>query len=183
MDSSVVRAIPPLYAAWAPIGKQAVVPIVGSHDKRTLSGVLNILSGDWLTLVTNGFDRFDFQALLRRVRHHWRGWRIVLFLDRNRAHTAADSRGLAKTLHIELRWLPTACPELNVMDTLWRQAKAVVAANEPTPNVDATVQAVVEYIETLPPKARLRKAGVLAEDFWLADVVAAHVSKNFCGPT
>jgi hypothetical protein len=41
------------------------------------------------------------------------GWRFVLFLDRGSPHTARASRRLARGLGIELRLLPTACPEQN----------------------------------------------------------------------
>ena len=178
MDSTILREIPPLYSAWAPIGQQAVVPIVGGHGKRVLSGGINLQTGACLTHVTPSFRQDDFQAVLQATRAHWRGWRIVLFVDRNGAHTADRSVALAHALAIELRWLPTACPELNVMDTLWRSAKAAVAANEPNPDVDETTQAVIDYILQLRPHERLRKAGVLSDHFWLADVREAHVSKN-----
>jgi hypothetical protein len=179
MDSTIIREIPPLYSAWAPIGKQAVVPIVGGHAKRVLSGVINLVTGTCVTHVTPSFRREDFQDLLHRVRSHWRGWHIVLFVDRHGAHTAISSRRLAKVLGIELRWLPTACPELNVMDTLWRNAKAEVVANEPNPDVDETVHAVIDYLEALTSRDRLRKAGILSDDFWMADIRASRMSKDF----
>jgi hypothetical protein len=183
MDSTIIREIPPLYHAWAPIGQQAVVPIVGGHAKRVLTGGINILSGAYIAEVTRSFGQTDFQTFLRRIRSHWRGWNIVLVLDRHGAHTAATSRRLARAFRIELRWLPTACPELNVMDTLWRNAKAEVVANEPTPNVDQTVRAVIDHLDCLHPQDRLRKAGILSDTFWMADVRAAHMSTYFYGPT
>jgi transposase len=183
MDSTIIREIPPLYHGWAPIGEQAVVPITGNHAKRVLSGVLNILSGQCLMDVTRRFRQGEFQSLLRQIRRCWRGWQIVLFLDRHGAHVAPGTRRLAKALHIELRFLPTACPELNVMDTLWRKAKAEALANEPTPDVDDSVAAAITFIRDLSAAQRLRKAGVHSRNFWLADVLAARVSKNYPGPT
>jgi hypothetical protein len=46
-----------------------------------------------------------------------------------------------------------------------------VAANEPTPNVEATARRAQDYVHSLSPKERLEKAGVLSQDFWLADVL------------
>ena len=89
------------------------------------------------------------------------------------------SVALARALGIKLRWLPTACPELNVMDTLWHAAKANTVANEPTPNVDDTTQAMIHYLAHLTRHERLRKAGVLSDDFWLKAVCSAHVSRYF----
>lgn len=107
---------------WAPIGQQARVPITGSHDRRFLTGVINIQTGDYIDYVSTQFHQEQFQEVLRQIRAHWRGWRIVLFLDRNKPHRADASRKLARDLHIQLRWLPKACSELNVMDHLWRHA-------------------------------------------------------------
>lgn len=174
MDSTIIREIPPLYHAWARIGEQAVVPIVGAHAKRVLTGAISILSGTHLSMVTRTFGQAEFQDLLRRIRSRWRGWRIVLFLDRNSAHTSAASRQLAAELAIELRWLPTACPELNVMDTLWRNVKAETIANEPCPDVDESVQAVVDHLEQLRPYDRLQKAGAMSPTSWIASIRRAH---------
>ncbi|MBI5029775.1 MAG: hypothetical protein HZB51_04555 [Chloroflexi bacterium] len=49
--------------------------------------------------------------------------------------------------------------------------KDEVAANEPTPNVDATARGAQDYDHSLSPKERLEKAGVLSKDFWLVDVL------------
>ena len=98
------------------------------------------------------------------------GW-VVLFLDRHSGHTAKRSRALADQLGIELRWLPTACPELNPVDHLWRAVVQNVTANEPTPNLDETVERIQRYLRSLSRHERLRKAGVLSDTSWLADVI------------
>jgi hypothetical protein len=166
-DSTIVREIPPLYSAWAPVGKRAIVPIVGSHDKRVLTGALNIQTGAWYPLVTTDFQQEEFHVFLSGIRAKWRGWNIVLFIDRHSVHRAPSSKRHARTLGIKTRWLPTATPHLNPMDTLWRHGKEEAIANEPTPDVDQTVDRLVRYIDGLSPKERLRKAGVLSPDFWL----------------
>lgn len=171
LDSTIFSEVPPLRAMWAPIGQQACVPIVGTHGRRFLTGVMNIQTGDYIDFVSAVFHQEQFQAMLHQIRRHWRGWRIVLFLDRNSPHTAYASRKLARDLGIQLRWLPKACSELNVVDHLWRHVKDDVAANEPTPNVAQTVRHAQHYVHALTPKQRLQKAGVRSTDFWLADVL------------
>lgn len=171
LDSTIFSEVPPLRAMWAPIGQQAKVPIWGSHGRRFLTGVLNIQTGAYLDAISTEFHQEHFQTFLRQIRSHWRGWRIVLFLDRNSPHKAHRSRALARELAIQLRWLPKACSELNVMDQLWRHVKADVAANEPVPILDATVRRASVYMHSMSPQERLRKAGVLSADFWLADIL------------
>ena len=176
MDSKTIREIPPLRAAWTRRGEQACVPIIGSHAKRVLAGVMNILTGHYVPYVSASFSQGHFQDLLQLVRAQWRGWHLVLFLDRATVHTADASQALAAALPIELRWLPTACPELNVMDCLWRHGKDHIVANEPTPILDHTVSMVISYLDSLNAHERLTKAGVFAEHFWLAAVRKALLS-------
>lgn len=171
LDSTIFSEVPPLRAMWAPIGQQARVPVMGSHARRFLTGVINIQTGDYIDAVSDEFHQEHFQAMLSQMRQHWRGWHIILFLDRNSPHTADASQELARDLGIQLRWLPKACSELNVMDQLWRHVKNDVAANEPTPNVDETACRAQDYVHALSPRERLEKAGVLSEDFWLADIL------------
>ena len=171
LDSTIFTQVPPLRAMWALIGQQARVPITGEHDRRILTGVMNIRTGDYLDFASAQCHQEHFQKILREIRRHWRGWHIVLFIDRNTSHKAGASRRLARELNIQLRWLPKACSELNVMDHLWRHVKDLISANEPTPNVHATVERARREIRQMSPKERLQKAGVRSKDFWLADVL------------
>ncbi len=170
MDSITIREIPPLSRLWTPVAQPARIPIIGSHHKQVLSGVMNILSGRCLSYVSPTFNQTTFHAVLTQTRTLWRGWHIVLFLDKHSAHRTKSSQILAKQLAIELRFLPTACPELNVMDCLWRHVRDEVLANEPCPQLDKTVTRVIAYLDTLSSSQRLAKAGVFADAFWLADI-------------
>jgi transposase len=171
IDQKVINEVPPLRAMWAPIGEPACVPIIAAHNVCTVNCVLNIKSGDCLLHVSERYRNPDFQTILRRIHAHWRGWHVVLFLDKHPAQWALASRALAFQLGIQLRWLPTACPELNVVDQLWNRVVPAVLANEPTPVLDATMQRLVQHILDLSPEQRRRQAGILSENFWLADLL------------
>jgi hypothetical protein len=146
------------------------VPITGNRSKRILlHGTINISSGDVLLLITREWVQETHQVFLRMIRSHWRGWHIVLFEDRGSPHTAEESVGLAHTLGIEVRWLPRAAPELNAMDQLWRRIKGAVLASRPTQSIDTSADRACDYILGLSRQERLRKAGVLSGNFWLAD--------------
>ena len=169
-DSLIINEVPPLQAVWAPVGTQACVPIIAAHDRRVLTGVLNIQTGSSILISTEQYTQVEFQTILPLIRRHWRGWRIVLFVDKHSAQTARGSRRLARLLRIELRWLPKACPELNPVDHLWRHLTRDVLANEPTPTLDGTVQQIFDYWWSLTPRERLRQAGVLSANFWMSDL-------------
>ncbi len=156
---------------WAPIGQQAKVPILGQHrDKRILTGVLNIQTGSYFQYSSEAYTQATFHMILKLLRRHWRGWQIVMFVDKISAQWAHSSRRLAKDLGIQLRWLPKACPELNPLDHLWRHLKREILANEPLPDLATTLKHACSYLNDLLPHERLRKAGVLSHCFWLQDV-------------
>jgi transposase len=149
------------------VGEPAEVPITGNRAKTVLFGALNPATGTvWLDEAAK-WNQHTFQDHLRNVRLVWRGWKIVLFVDRGSPHTAGASQALALALGIELRFLPTACPELNPVEGLWRHLKGRVLANEPTPDLDASVDRIIEEVFELSGTERLRLAGVLSGNFWL----------------
>jgi hypothetical protein len=53
------------------------------------------------------------------------------------------------------------------MDHLWRHGKATVCANYQYATLQEEVSCFTDYLQSLSPKERLRKAGVLSKDFWL----------------
>jgi transposase len=109
------------------------------------------------------------QVFLQRVRSHWRGWNVVLFEDRGSPPPAEERVALARERGLEIRWLPQATPALNAMDQLWRHTKGEALASRPTPSIDASAAGACNYLLGLSPYERLRKAGVLSGNFWLAD--------------
>lgn len=143
------------------------MPITGNRARRVAYGALNIGTGALLLDPAAKWDQHTFQAHLRHLRSQWRGWNVVLFLDRGSPHTAKASRALAKELGIELRFLPTACPELNPLEGLWREIKGHVLANEPTPDLDVSLRRAFEHLRAMNGRQRLTTAGVLSGSFWL----------------
>lgn len=173
MDETILTERPPLRKAWARGGKQALVPITGNRDKRVLYGALNIKTGSMLLSDAPVWNQDEFQIFLLMIDQLWRGWHIVLFLDRGSPHLADLSLDLAAELHMELRWLPKACPQLNPMDHLWRHLKNEVLPNESIP-IDEMVARSYDYFSNLTPKEILIKAGVLSLKFWLSNAIRKH---------
>jgi hypothetical protein len=166
-DATILTETPPLVAAWSLVGRQAEVPITGNRGKVVVYGSLNPATGKlWLDEAAT-WNQWTFQDHLRSIRSVWRGWHVVLFLDRGSPHTAGASRELAAELGVELRFLPTACPELNPVEGLWRHAKGRVLANEPTPDLGHSLGRVCDELFLMSPTERLRLAGVLSGNFWL----------------
>jgi hypothetical protein len=119
-------------------------------------------------LLTEDWTAAPHQAFWRHVRQAWRGWPTVLVADRGSPRTAKARRALASAVDLEVRWLPTATPELNAGEGLWRGAKGSGLANRAGHSIDEAADAACRYLLDLTPRQRLRLAGVLSGHFWLA---------------
>jgi transposase len=167
LDEVIITETPPLYCCYGRMGQQVSVPITGNRAKRIVHGALNITTGELLLLITEVWDEVTHQFFLEMIHRHWRGWRIILFEDRGTPHTAEESLSLAKTLGMQVRLLPRACPELNAMDHLFRFVKSRGVANQPTRSIDESAMSACDSLCSLSRQERLTKAGVLSGDFWL----------------
>lgn len=123
LDETIITETPPLYEVYGHIGEQVRIPISGNRSKRIIHGVINVNSGNIDLLITRHWTAQSHMHFLEMIRSKWRGWNIILFENRGSPHTAEESRELAASLGIEIRLLPKATPEMNVMDQLWKHVK------------------------------------------------------------
>lgn len=170
-DETDLLLFPPLRSCWSPVAQPREVVLCGRNARRVVFGALNLRTGYRYMLVRERQRAVDFQAFLRGLQNRYRGWHVALVLDEDPSHTAKGSVRLAESLGMELLWLPKRCPELNPMDALWGQAKDVVCADKQYHDLDEQVDRFIRHLEGLTPQRALHTAGVLAEDFWLRDVL------------
>ena len=166
-DETILRELPPLRACWAKRGERAVVPITGNNARRCIFGVLNPRTGKRLFCIRRRNRGEDFRAFLHQVRARYKRWPICMILDQASSHTAKITQAEAEALRIELAWLPTACPELNPNELLWKSGKQNVSANRTFATVDQQARAFVEYLLALTPAAARKASGVMSPTFWL----------------
>ena len=186
-DETTLRLLPPLRAAWAPRGQQAIVPISGENAQRVLFGALNVATGHRVILRRPRPCAADFQAFLRALRagHYRAGQPIWLLLDRATCHTAASSLALAARLDITLLWLPRQCSELNAMDHLWRHLKDDLAANRQRADIDALARQAEAWVLALsaqrhPAQSRPALKELLAEKY-AHELLSSYLDQNFDG--
>jgi transposase len=165
-DETDLLLLPPLRAGWARRGQPAPIPLSGQNARRTVFGSLNLRTGHALFLAQKPKRAGNFQAFLKRIRQHYRGWSVALLLDETSCHTAQGSLRLAHALGIRLLWLPKRSPRLNPVEHLWRD-EGVLCANYQDACLDHQVGGFIDYLQNLSASQRLRKAGVLSKKFWL----------------
>lgn len=139
----------------------------GRNARRVLFGALNLRTGYRLVLDREHQRAGDFQAFLRLIHEHYRGWHVVLLLDEDPSHTAAGSQRLAAEFGVQLVWLPKRCPELNPLDHWWGHAKEAMCGNRQDATIEGLVARFKEHVLGLSRWEALTQAGVLSADFWL----------------
>jgi hypothetical protein len=167
-EATRLRLFPPLRAAWARRGQQAVGPVSGRKDRRVLFGAFHPRTAQRIVVQSERETGPGARALLAEWRRRYRAAPTIwVLLDRGPAHTAAPTQPLAAQLNMQLIWLPQQWPELNAMDQLWRELKRLVAVNRQPESVEHLAQPAESWLLELSPQEALRKAGVLSGKFWL----------------
>ena len=170
-DWTLLRLFPPLRAAWAPVGTTTEVLITGRNAKVVLFGAISLATAHRVVVARARAAGADARAFLLELRQRYRGWGTLwLLADRATGHTDHQTQALAERLDIRFVWLPTQASELNAMDQLWRELKAVIAANRQAPTIAALAASAQLWVLMLSPTEARRKAGLLSPHFWLRDL-------------
>jgi transposase len=166
-DETDILLFPPLGAAWSRRGQPAPVVLSGRNARRVVFGTISLTTGHRVLWVSHRQRAEDFQAFSHVLQGHYRGWSVVLLLDRDSSHTAKASQEVARELGMERLWLPLRSPELNAIDHWWRDAKKLVCTNRQYADIDDQAKRFVTYLQGLSPHQAMRKAGMLSKHFWL----------------
>lgn len=166
-DETILREFPPLRACWGKVGSPVEVAITGSNARRVVFGALNPFTGTRVSRTTTRNSGPEFRAFLELLRGTYKRWDILLILDRASSHTAKATEVLAAELRIHLAWLPTACPELNPIEPLWRDGKQRVSANRVYDSIDEQADRFTDHLCGLSNAEALRLSGVQSGNYWL----------------
>lgn len=129
-DESEALTHPYLAYVWAKRGADLRVPAPGQAKRRAMIGVLDFHRRK-MTVVTRATKRStDFIALLERIDrdHSPKPGRpftpVVMVIDNGPIHTSKASRAaLEARPWLTPEWLPKYAPELNDIETRWRDLK------------------------------------------------------------
>ncbi len=93
----------------------------------TILWAINIVNTTKLTSIVteDNCDQEMAQALLREVRKDYPDWKeIVMIKDNAKYHHANSVQELAKELNIRIVFLPAYCPNLNLIERVWKFMKS-----------------------------------------------------------
>jgi transposase len=149
-DESEALTHPYLARAWAKRGADLRVPAPGQSKKVAMMGALDWLSGELIIATSRTKRSADFIALLETLdlRYGPKPGKTVkpavIVLDNGPIHTSKAARAaLAARAHwLTVEWLPKYAPELNDIETVWRDLKAHHLAHRTFRSADDLEQAI-----------------------------------------
>lgn len=167
-DETTLREFPPLRACWSRRGEQAHVVVSGRNPSRILLGALNVVTGQFVRLVRERCCTADTHAFVKHLGRVRPTIPKLLVWDNAPPHHPRVVRQAAEAAHIQIAFLPFRAPELMPCEDLWRQLKAVVAANRAYADVSELAHRAVAWLDAIPRADRLRRAGLTSSKFnWL----------------
>lgn len=135
---------PRLGRLWMKRGTRIRVPTKSQHRQRlNLFGWVEPLRGRYGFLRILQGDRKGFVKFLKAVHRRFKGWRIYLYVDKAKWHQGPEIDSfLADHPHVDLEYLPTYHPELNLVDRLWKQLRYEVTTSKYFPALDDILFAI-----------------------------------------
>lgn len=152
LDSTDLHWCPDLGSSYGPVGTQLKVDTPGVENPwYALFGSLSFPSGEGLYTV---HERKRSAELVEHIRlliesDRTAFWFVVL--DNASAHTTAAVDAFVEQHRdrLELVYLPTYSPHLNLIERLWRVMRSQVTRNRFYASLTALAQAVVNWLSTL----------------------------------
>ena len=155
-DEAEFHLYPYLALVWGVMGSpQPQVQTPGKNQKRVLYGGLNLdtgkLTGHWAATKSGS----HFIEFLQALMTDYPDQSILLVTDNGSFHhTKAVSVFLeANREHLEVKWLPPYCPDLNDIERTWRRLKASHASNFLFNSLDHLIANVERGIDELNAQA------------------------------
>jgi transposase len=130
-DEMEIHLHPALTRMWAPVARQPEVPAPGKNQKKVIYGGVDYKTGKLTYTVADSKCATSFLVFLVTLLTAYAGKKICMVCDNGRFHTtkAVTAWLDAHRDRIEVYWLPSYCPSLNLIERLWGHLKRTVLAN------------------------------------------------------
>jgi transposase len=153
LDSTDLHWCPDIGPTYVPAGEQIKVDTPGLENPwYALFGSLHFPTGEGLYTIHERKRAVDFLEHLRLLidLDPNRFWFVVL--DNASAHKtpAVDEFAVQHQERLELVYLPTYSPHLNLIERLWRLMRNHVTRNRFYESLPALAEATVKWLDTLP---------------------------------
>ena len=136
------------------------------RKRYNVLGALNAVSHKLIQVTNHSYINAESVCLLlRAVAEATTGIPITLVLDNARYQKCAVVQALAQQLNIELLYLPSYSPNLNLIERVWRFVKSECLRTIHYDNYDEFTTAIQQCLDDLPTKHKEAMDTLLTHDF------------------
>ena len=154
------------FLGWVWCFVRLYVRAASGRQRYNVLGALNAVTHELVTEInTTYITATSVCALLRRIASRGGLVPVTLVLDNARYQRCALVTGVAKELGIELLFLPSYSPNLNLVERLWKFVKKEVLNSRHHQDFQRFQEAIDGCLADLPTKHRDKLATLLTHNF------------------
>lgn len=149
------------------------VRAASGRQRYNVLGALNAVTHELVTEInTTYITATSVCALLHKIARRGASVPVTLVMDNARYQRCALVTDTAKALGVELLFLPSYSPNLNLIERLWKFVKKEVLNSRHHQNFQKFQEAIDGCLTDLPTKHREKLATLLAHNFQTWDNVS-----------
>jgi transposase len=138
-----------LMRVWSPIGQTPVVAVDPGRKKTHFYGTLNLRTGDEYVMQAEKLNAATTALHLEQLLAALPKVPILLLWDKARHHMGESVRQLlAQNPRLQLLFFPTASPDLNPQEHVWKAARSAVSHNHADEDLSTLATRFHSYLET-----------------------------------
>jgi transposase len=142
------------------------IPGPSGRKRYNVLAALNAITHEVIRVANHSYINAESVcALLRQIAAAGLPRPITLVLDNARYQRCGLVQALARSLRIELLFLPSYSPNLNLIERLWKFVKKDCLASRPLPTYEAFTQTIDDSLNNLRTKHKEQMVTLLTLNF------------------
>ena len=134
---------------WLPKGEYPRIEIARKRESRSIYGFLNIKTGTEHAFKTQWQNMYITAEIIPKVRALYPNKKILIVWDQAGWHKGREAHNAIKADgNIETIYFPTAAPEENPQEHVWKSGRATITHNAFIQKIDTATDAFVAYLNT-----------------------------------
>ena len=143
-----------------------IIKSPSERQRFNVLGAINAISLELITVVnTTYINANSICVMLKKIKKQYEGKTITIILDNARYQKCKLVMELATVLNIELLYLPTYSPNLNIIERLWKFVKNDCLYSKYYDNFAKFKQAIILSLKETQTKKKERLKKLVALNF------------------
>lgn len=132
---------------WLPQGEYPKIEVAKKREARSVYGFLNIKTGKEHAFKTTWQNMHITAKILKKIRKMYPTQKLLLLWDQAPSHKGRKAKEMIeKDNNIEIVYFPSAAPEQNPQEHVWKNGRSQVTHNAFIDNIDNTTDKFVSYL-------------------------------------